>query len=82
MTKTLVCERWGSDLNDDKGSYVFLGDSPNDVPMFQYFPYSAGVKNILGFLNQMARWPTFISSNAGGEGFAEIVEVILRRRGR
>ena len=81
MTKTLVRERWGSDLNDDKGSYIFLGDSPNDVPMFQYFPYSAGVQNILGFLNQMAHWPNLISSKPGGEGFAEIVDVILRRRG-
>ena len=28
---------------------IFIGDSPNDVPMFQFFPQSVGVANILRF---------------------------------
>ena len=26
--------------------YVFAGDSPNDAPMFAYFPHSVGVANV------------------------------------
>ncbi len=81
MTKIFVRERWGLDLDGHKENFLFCGDSPNDVPMFEYFPFSAGVENILRFSGQMAHWPAFISTNAGGEGFAEIVEVILKRRG-
>lgn len=81
MTKMFVREKWGLDLDAHKEKFIFCGDSPNDVPMFRYFPYSAGVKNLIRFSDQVAHWPAFISSNAGGEGFAEIVEVILERRG-
>ncbi len=80
MTRKFVSERWGLDLDVNKERFIFCGDSPNDVPMFRYFPYSAGVQNIIGFSDQIAHWPAFISSKSGGEGFNEIVEVILKRR--
>ena len=82
MTKTFVHERWGLDLHVNKERFLFCGDSPNDAPMFAYFTYSAGVQNIARFLDQMAHWPAFVSAKAGGEGFAEIAEVILERRGK
>ena len=80
MTKRFVRERWGMDLDDNKESFMFCGDSPNDEPMFGYFPHSAGVGNVLRFADQMKYLPEFVASQDGGEGFAEIVEVILRRR--
>ena len=76
MTKTFVQERWGLDLDANKERFLFCGDSPNDEPMFQYFPYTAGVKNILHFADRMKYLPAFVASQEGGEGFAEIVEVI------
>jgi hypothetical protein len=48
--------------------------------MFQYFPHAAGVKNILAFAERMKHLPAFVASREGGEGFAEIVQTILRMR--
>jgi len=79
MTKTFVQERWGLNLDTEKGRFLFCGDSPNDEPMFQYFPHTAGVKNILHFADRMKHMPTFIASKDGGEGFAEIVGELLQR---
>lgn len=78
MTKTFVQERLGLELDTTKERFLFIGDSPNDEPMFQYFPYTAGVKNILHFTDRMKYVPAFVGSREGGEGFAEIVEVILQ----
>jgi HAD superfamily hydrolase (TIGR01484 family) len=80
MTKIFVREQWKLDLDADKERFLFCGDSPNDEPMFKYFPHSAGVRNILRFADSMEHLPTFIASREGGEGFAEIVETILQLR--
>ncbi|UCG65558.1 MAG: HAD-IIB family hydrolase [Deltaproteobacteria bacterium] len=81
MTETFVQERLGLNLDSTKGRFLFCGDSPNDEPMFQYFPYTAGVKNILRFADRMEYLPAFVASHQGGEGFAEIVEILLQKRG-
>jgi HAD superfamily hydrolase (TIGR01484 family) len=82
MTKTFVKELWGLDLDSVKGQFLFCGDSPNDEPMFQYFPHTAGVKNILRFASRMKHLPSFVASQEGGEGFAEIVGVLLQHRAK
>ena len=80
MTKLFVMEQWGLRLDDLKDRFIFCGDSPNDEPMFQYFPHAAGVKNILHFAECMKNLPAFVASQEGGEGFAEIVQTILNLR--
>jgi len=80
MTKTLARERWGLELDAEKERFLFCGDSPNDEPMFQYFPVTAGVSNILRFAGGMGYLPSFVASREGGEGFAEIVEILLKKR--
>lgn len=80
MTKILAKELWGIDLDNNKEVYLFCGDSPNDEPMFQYFPYTAGVKNVLCFIDRMQYMPTFVASKEGGDGFVEIVKTILQYR--
>ena len=56
---------------------VFVGDSPNDEPMFEKFPLSFGVGNLKNFSDQMKFLPTYIAGENGGEGFSEIVRRIL-----
>lgn len=80
MTKIFVKERWGLDLAQNKKKFIFCGDSPNDEPMFQYFPYAVGVKNVLNFADQLQNPPAYMASLNGGEGFAEIVGHVLRNR--
>ncbi len=82
MTKILVQERWGLNLDANRERFLFCGDSPNDEPMFQYFPTTVGVKNVLSFADRMTFLPSFVASREGGEGFAEIVETVLQGRGK
>lgn len=80
MAKIFVMERWGLDLDASKTQFLFVGDSPNDETMFQYFPHSVGVKNVLYFTHRMKHLPQYVAGKEGGEGFAEIVETLLRLR--
>lgn len=80
MTKTLIKEQWSIDLDVEKERFLFCGDSPNDEPMFQYFPYTAGVQNVMRFAGDMRYLPSFVASQEGGEGFAEIIELLLKKR--
>lgn len=56
---------------------AFVGDSPNDEPMFEKFPLSFGVANIQKFSSEMKFKPTYVADFSGGEGFSQIVEKIL-----
>lgn len=56
---------------------IFFGDSPNDEPMFHWFPNSCGVANILPFIDKIKYLPKFITNNEGGIGFAEAANYIL-----
>ncbi len=56
----------------------FSGDSPNDEPMFDFFPHSFGVANISDFKDSLKSPPLFISNSRGGEGFVEIAEQIIK----
>lgn len=56
----------------------FSGDSPNDEPMFTYFPHSFAVANIKNFIDQIKNKPTYISQQRGGLGFTEIANAILK----
>jgi hypothetical protein len=80
MTKTLAREQWDLALDACRDRFFFCGDSPNDEPMFEFFPYAAGVKNLLNFADQVEHLPAYLASREGGEGFAEIVETILSMR--
>jgi len=80
MTKTLLREAFGVDLDAAKERFVFAGDSPNDAPMFAYFPYSVGVANVRDFSGRIEAEPKFVTEGRSGAGFVEIVEHILAAR--
>ncbi|MDZ4662281.1 MAG: HAD-IIB family hydrolase [Pseudomonadota bacterium] len=56
---------------------AFIGDSPNDEPMFQFFNNSFGVANVKKFSGQMKFLPQFVSPSEGGSGFAEIANKLI-----
>jgi hydroxymethylpyrimidine pyrophosphatase-like HAD family hydrolase len=62
------------------GEVLFVGDSPNDEPMFARFPMASGVANVEHYRSYIKKFPAFIASKESGEGFAEIAETILTRR--
>jgi len=60
---------------------IFIGDSPNDEPLFEGFPHSIAVGNIHGFLPRIRHLPEFITAADCGAGFCEAATVILSNRG-
>lgn len=80
MTRLFVSDVLGLDLDREKHRFVFCGDSPNDSPMFGFFPYACGVANVLEFAGRMPAAPPFVASRRGGEGFVEIADILLEAR--
>ena len=80
MTRTMASHLWQVNLEDEKDRYVFCGDSPNDEPMFGYFPISVGVSNVLNFKDRLRLQPSYVTKGEGGIGFAQVAEHILRHR--
>jgi hypothetical protein len=77
MTRRLFQDVFAEDLEAIKAEVVFAGDSPNDQPMFAYFPHAVGVANVREFAGRMDVLPAWITQQAGGLGFAELTEVLL-----
>jgi len=77
MTRIMFQELFREDLDSIKEQAIFVGDSPNDAPMFSYFPNSVGVSNVKDFLGHFKTEPTWITEKEGGLGFAELVEALL-----
>ena len=53
MTRLLFEEVFNENLESVKDQVIFTGDSPNDAPMFGYFPNSVGVANVIHFKGKM-----------------------------
>jgi hydroxymethylpyrimidine pyrophosphatase-like HAD family hydrolase len=81
MTRMLMRERYGVDLERDRAQYLFVGDSPNDAPMFRYFSNSVGVANVADFGARLTDAPAYVTGRRSGEGFVEIAELILGANG-
>ena len=77
-----VARDWfGLDLTGaDRARVVFVGDSPNDAPMFGAFPRACGVANIRRYLDGLEHAPAFITGGDGACGFVEVVERLLGAR--
>ena len=77
MSRLLFEEVFGENLEEIKGEVVYIGDSPNDAPMFAYFSHSVGVANVMQFEGRMPCHPSWITRQEGGYGFAEMVDNLL-----
>ena len=80
MSRRFARDRLTLDLERDKHQIVFVGDSPNDAPMFGFFPHACGVANVRDFAGRMAAEPAWVAPSRGGAGFVEVAEIILAGR--
>jgi HAD superfamily hydrolase (TIGR01484 family) len=80
MTKTLAREALAADLDARRGEYVFVGDSPNDAPMFAHFPHAVGVANVRAFAGGLDHEPAYVTTAEAGAGFCEVVDCLLSVR--
>lgn len=77
MTARFFSEVFKTDLDREKDHIIFVGDSPNDGPMFSCFPHAVGVANVLDFSDRMKHKPAWVTTGKGGFGFAEMVDILL-----
>jgi len=73
----IVRELFGRELDAETDQWVYVGDSTNDVLMFERFPLSVGVANIRRFEAQLTHAPRWITPSERGAGFAEAARAVL-----
>lgn len=72
MSRILFRERFDAELDE---KCIYVGDSPNDAPMFSFFANSVGVANVRRF--KLTSEPKFVTKASAGAGFAELVARLL-----
>jgi HAD superfamily hydrolase (TIGR01484 family) len=80
MALRVLHERMGLSAESAKQAVAYCGDSPNDAPMFGYFPLGIGVANIKPLAELMEHLPAFVTEAEGGQGFAEFANLLLKAR--
>lgn len=72
-------KKYAPDVIRDQ-SCVFIGDSPNDEPLFRLFDLSVGVQNIVAAMDNITHLPKFLTGKESGDGFVEMAEHILAQK--
>lgn len=78
MSLKFLQDEFGVSAHEALKVVAFSGDSPNDEPMFKYFPNSFGVANVKDFMSKIKNPPSYVSTQRGGHGFTEIADQILK----
>ena len=76
-TRLMMTECFEVDLAADRARYVFVGDSPNDAPMFDFFPHAVGVANIRAMRDRLNAAPAYVTEAPAGAGFAELAALLI-----
>ena len=79
-TRLMMKEEFAIDVDASRDSFVFAGDSPNDQPMFKFFPNAVGVANVRDMEELMQDLPAWVTPSRGSHGFAELAHVLLSAR--
>jgi HAD superfamily hydrolase (TIGR01484 family) len=77
MAKRFLVDELGMAESDWASSVAYCGDSPNDAPMFGFFPLSIGVANVRPYAALMAHLPAYVTNEEGGAGFAAFADRLL-----
>jgi hypothetical protein len=77
MSRRLFAAEFSLDLERERHAVAYVGDSPNDAPMFDFFPCSVGVANVRRFAGLITTLPGYVTQASSGAGFAEVVAHLL-----
>jgi HAD superfamily hydrolase (TIGR01484 family) len=80
MALRFLGDACGIAWSEAKSCVAYCGDSPNDAPMFGYFPLSIGVANVRRFQDRMEHLPSYVTEEEGGAGFAGFASRLLEAR--
>jgi hypothetical protein len=76
----MLVEEFGIDADAARERVVFVGDSPNDAPMFGHFPLAAGVANLLDFGDRVSALPGYVTLGRSADGFVELADRLISAR--
>ncbi|MEP7262128.1 MAG: hypothetical protein ABI669_13045, partial [Usitatibacter sp.] len=79
-SRLMMREEFAIDLDASRELFVFAGDSPNDQPMFEFFPNAVGVANVREMEELMQHMPAWVTPSRGSHGFAELADALLAAR--
>lgn len=77
MTRTLLAEAFAIDVDAARERFVFVGDSPNDAPLFAFFPHAVAVANVREQADRIATLPAWVTRREAGAGFVELADFLL-----
>lgn len=60
--------------------WVYVGDSPNDEPLFEKFPHTVGVANLKPYLSKLKFPPKWMTKSESGAGFSEMAKKLIESR--
>ena len=79
--KEFCRQELGWELAEHLDEVAFIGDSPNDEPLFGFFKNSFAVANIQGFTKDLKKNPpAYVTPSPGGDGFAELAQKLLQKK--
>lgn len=78
--RLLLKQEFGDDDAGVAHRYGYVGDSPNDEPMFGFFECAVGVANVADFADRMRNLPRYVTRCRGGAGFAEFADALVRAK--
>lgn len=80
MAKAFLNEELGIPQSEWRSTVAYCGDSPNDAPMFGFFPLGIGVANVKPYAGIMSHLPAYVTEQEGGAGFAAFADMLLDAR--
>lgn len=80
MSKLLLKAELGLDFAADARRIMFIGDSPNDEPMFAAVKLGVGVANIVKYKDLFKTLPAFVTRGTSGAGFVELADRLIAAR--
>jgi 3-deoxy-D-manno-octulosonate 8-phosphate phosphatase KdsC-like HAD superfamily phosphatase len=81
MARRIMRELFALDIEAEAEAVLYVGDSPNDEPMFGFFANSVGVAGVRQYLDRMTAPPQWVTQGAAGAGFVEIADALMAARG-
>lgn len=80
MATQVLSEDLGLSPPEQARRVLFIGDAPNDEPLFATYPLSAGVANIRSHLMGLKHHPRWLCDASHGKGFSEMASRLLAIR--
>jgi HAD superfamily hydrolase (TIGR01484 family) len=77
MTRRVLADVYGVDIDTDRDAVLYTGDSTNDAPMFSFFKHTIGVSTVEQYLPQLPVPPAWITAGPGGKGFVEAADAVI-----